>query len=82
MWSNAAYPSLKPLASWVKDLELRTGFIDNWIEHGMPKSFWLSGFFFPQGEFSYEYGDLLSPEMTCTIARLFLDLPKAFHPSH
>jgi len=49
MWSNAAYPSLKPLASWVKDLELRTGFIDNWIEHGMPKSFWLSGFFFPQG---------------------------------
>lgn len=28
MWSNAAYPSLKPLASWVKDLELRTKFID------------------------------------------------------
>ena len=28
MWSNAAYPSLKPLASWVKDLVLRTSFID------------------------------------------------------
>ncbi|XP_033099985.1 dynein heavy chain 6, axonemal-like [Anneissia japonica] len=49
LWSNAAYPSLKPLASWVKDLELRCGFIGHWIEHGPPKSFWLSGFFFPQG---------------------------------
>lgn len=27
MWSNAAYPSLKPLASWVRDLQLRVGFI-------------------------------------------------------
>ena len=26
-WSNSAYPSLKPLASWVKDLTLRTSFI-------------------------------------------------------
>jgi len=49
MWANAAYPSLKPLAGWVKDLVLRTCFIQNWIEHGLPKSFWLSGFFFPQG---------------------------------
>ncbi|XP_071825285.1 dynein axonemal heavy chain 6-like isoform X2 [Apostichopus japonicus] len=49
MWSNAAYPSLKPLASWVRDLQLRVGFIAHWIAHGQPKSFWLSGFFFPQG---------------------------------
>ncbi|XP_018593809.2 dynein heavy chain 6, axonemal [Scleropages formosus] len=48
-WANAAYPSLKPLGSWVKDLALRTSFIDNWIQHGQPKSFWISGFFFPQG---------------------------------
>ena len=27
MWSNAAYPSLKPLGSWVKDLVMRTAFI-------------------------------------------------------
>lgn len=28
MWSNAAYPSLKPLGSWVKDLLLRCMFIE------------------------------------------------------
>ena len=27
MWANAAYPSLKPLGSWVKDLLLRCMFI-------------------------------------------------------
>ncbi|XP_069092738.1 dynein axonemal heavy chain 6 isoform X2 [Pleurodeles waltl] len=49
LWSSAAYPSLKQLGSWVKDLSLRTSFIDAWIKHGQPKSFWISGFFFPQG---------------------------------
>ncbi|XP_070535810.1 dynein axonemal heavy chain 6-like isoform X2 [Ptychodera flava] len=49
LWANAAYPSLKPLSGWVKDLVLRVGFINHWITHGLPKSFWLSGFYFPQG---------------------------------
>ncbi|XP_073398257.1 dynein axonemal heavy chain 6 [Dendrobates tinctorius] len=49
LWADAAYPSLKPLGSWVKDLLLRTSFIDAWIRQGQPKSFWISGFFFPQG---------------------------------
>ncbi|XP_053711973.1 dynein axonemal heavy chain 6-like isoform X3 [Synchiropus splendidus] len=48
-WANSAYPSLKTLASWVRDLTFRTSFIQSWIEHGNPKSFWISGFFFPQG---------------------------------
>ncbi|XP_016084420.1 dynein heavy chain 6, axonemal [Sinocyclocheilus grahami] len=48
-WSNAAYPSLKPLGSWVRDLTLRTAFIESWITTGQPKSFWISGLFFPQG---------------------------------
>ncbi|KAM8878755.1 dynein axonemal heavy chain 6 isoform 3-T3 [Spinachia spinachia] len=48
-WANSAYPSLKPLASWVRDLVLRTSFIQSWITRGQPKSFWISGFFFPQG---------------------------------
>ncbi|CAH1788942.1 unnamed protein product [Owenia fusiformis] len=49
LWSSAAYPSLKPLGSWVKDLILRLAFIDHWLKHGPPKSFWLSGFFYTQG---------------------------------
>ncbi|GAA6230347.1 dynein heavy chain 6, axonemal-like [Lates japonicus] len=48
-WANSAYPSLKTLASWVRDLSLRTSFIQTWITCGQPKSFWISGFFFPQG---------------------------------
>ncbi|XP_070710496.1 dynein axonemal heavy chain 6 [Pempheris klunzingeri] len=48
-WANSAYPSLKPLASWVRDLVLRTSFLQTWITRGQPKSFWISGLFFPQG---------------------------------
>ncbi|TKS69211.1 Dynein heavy chain 6, axonemal [Collichthys lucidus] len=32
-WTNSAYPSLKPLASWVRDLVLRTSFIQNHARH-------------------------------------------------
>jgi dynein heavy chain len=49
LWENAAYPSLKPLASWFADLLARVDFMRNWMENGTPNSFWLSGFFFPQG---------------------------------
>ena len=49
LWANAAYPSLKPLGSWVADLVLRCAFIYDWICVGQPKSYWMSGFFFPQG---------------------------------
>jgi dynein heavy chain len=48
-WANVAYPSLKPLSSWVKDLHERVLCLRNWAEHGQPTNFWLSGFFFPQG---------------------------------
>ncbi|XP_061765226.1 dynein axonemal heavy chain 6 [Nerophis ophidion] len=48
-WSNCSYPSLKSLAGWVKDLNLRIYFVQSWIIRGHPKSFWISGFFFPQG---------------------------------
>ena len=36
MWAGKAYPSLKPLASWVTDLMSRMEFIQHWIDVGIP----------------------------------------------
>lgn len=48
-WIAVAYPSLKPLGSWFKDLVARLDFLTRWIDKGTPPSYWISGFFFPQG---------------------------------
>eukprot|EP00743_Colponemidia_sp_Colp-15_P007299 GILK01007882.1.p1 GENE.GILK01007882.1~~GILK01007882.1.p1 ORF type:complete len:1232 (+),score=259.13 GILK01007882.1:87-3698(+) len=48
IWSAKAYPSLKPLGLWIDDLLKRLDFIRGWIQNGIPKQFWFSGFFFPQ----------------------------------
>lgn len=48
IWHKAAYPSLKPLGSWVNDLMRRFEMFDNWIENGSPGVYWISGFYFTQ----------------------------------
>ncbi|KAI9175897.1 hypothetical protein H9P43_006261 [Blastocladiella emersonii ATCC 22665] len=48
MWSARAYPSLKPLGSWVTDLVARMDFLKTWIDRGIPAVFWISGLYFPQ----------------------------------
>ena len=47
-WEAKAYPSLKPLAAWVTDLQERLAFLSGWISGGPPPVMWLSGIFFPQ----------------------------------
>lgn len=60
VWDAYAYPSLKPLASWIKNLHKRTQFFSLWtrniilfvedcIQNRNPYSLWISGFFYPQG---------------------------------
>lgn len=50
MWARAAYPSLKPLSSWVNDLLDRLEFFNKWMTDGTPPVvvisylFWIPGF--------------------------------------
>jgi len=48
MWHAVAYPSLKPLSSWIVDLLARLEMFNTWIENGAPCNYWVSGFFFTQ----------------------------------
>ena len=45
----SAYPSLKPLASWSRDLIQRWTQLMDWVEKGAPKVYWLAGFTYPNG---------------------------------
>jgi len=47
-WHKVAYPSRKPLASWINDLVDRLAFMQKWVDEGAPASFWISGFYFTQ----------------------------------
>ena len=49
IWHEGSYLSLKPLASWFEDTLTRVEFLRDWNDGGTPASFWISGFFFPQG---------------------------------
>lgn len=51
-WADVGFLSLKPLASWIQDLNDRVIFLRKWIDGGTPAVFWISGFFFPQAFFT------------------------------
>lgn len=48
-WRNLAYPSLRPLGSWLQNLLQRVQQLTEWTaDLGVPKVVWLSGLFNPQ----------------------------------
>ena len=47
IWEKVAYPSLKPLASWIPDLLNRIEFMKDWVAKNYMHSYWISSFFFP-----------------------------------
>lgn len=48
-WRNLAYPSLRPLGSWQKNLIARCAQLTDWTQDlGLLKVVWLSGLFNPQ----------------------------------
>lgn len=49
MWEKVAYPSLKPLGSWIEDFQERIKFFKSWVEKDEMSSYWISAMFFPQG---------------------------------
>lgn len=46
---HVAYPSLKPLGPWTRDLGQRIAQLAKWAAEESPRVFWLSGFTFPVG---------------------------------
>jgi dynein heavy chain len=49
VWKELSYTSQKPLSSWIIDLNDRVEFMRDWATKGHPITFWLAGFFFPNG---------------------------------
>jgi len=48
-WRNLAYPSLRPLSSWLHNVGARVQQLNDWTaDLGVPKVVWLSGLFNPQ----------------------------------
>lgn len=48
LWLKKSFPTLKPLASYMKEVRDRINFFQTWVDDGAPTVFWISGFFFTQ----------------------------------
>ena len=48
LWLKVSYPSVKPVASYIKDFVNRLVTLKKWVDEGTPNVFWVSGFFFTQ----------------------------------
>lgn len=49
IWTKVAYPSLKPLSSWVDDFIQRVDFFKEWVIKGNMDSYFIPSLYFPQG---------------------------------
>lgn len=47
-WRIVSYPTMKPIGSYLTDLRNRVRWMKMWIQLGIPDSFWLAAFFYPQ----------------------------------
>ena len=49
LFDKYSFPSLKPMSSYMIDLNQRILFFNNWIDFGKPKIYCISSFFFASG---------------------------------
>lgn len=49
IWKTKSFNSLKPLGSYIKDLNARLAFFNDWLYNGVPRVFWINMFFFAHG---------------------------------
>ena len=47
-WKKISYPSLKPLGSYIMDIESKLKFFKKWLEEKMPEAFCIGAFYSPQ----------------------------------
>lgn len=47
-WRLLSYPTMKPIGSYFEDLRKKMRWMKDWVENGIPSSFWMAAFFYPQ----------------------------------